>query len=87
MTYRHEITDHQGVILFWQKEYLSSLEKRTASMHDLTTKCGDQLFIWPNIEPEAGDSENFDIFYDQYAMTDTARMDNYRYIYFYAIIH
>ena len=77
MTYRHEVSDEQGVCLFWQKCYLSALEKRTTSLRHLQTS-GDQFFIWPNIEAEKGSKESlFKEFYDQYAITDTARMDNY----------
>ena len=76
MTYRHEISDEQGVCLFWQKCYLSALEKRKTSLRHLKTS-GDQFFIWPNIESEKGGNDLFHTFYDQYAITDTARMDNY----------
>ena len=81
MTYRHEISDEQGLCLMWQKCYLCCNEKRHAAMRDVMTKGGNQIFIWPNVEPEKGNKDIFLMFWDQYAITDTVRLDNYKYVY------
>ena len=76
MSYRHEIEDSQGWMLIW--EMTAKLSKQSA-LSDMKTKCGDQIFIWPNVEQNrGGQSDTFDTFYSDESVLFWIRMDNYR---------